>query len=330
MKRHGRFAVIQKERSVRAYERRAGFTLIELLVVIAIIALLIAFMLPAIARAKEQAKQVKCNANLKQIGTAMRFYFTETSEWFPFEKRNIVSGSPWAHGFYYGGHPGRQYSASEWWGYVQKPYRDTPKGRPFNQYIYSELPNWDVPKGDPLFESVRQMDAFKCTNDTGGFWMNTDGMDDAPITQALYWMVGSSYDLNYHFSFNWSIGKFSGENPVRWLQRSNAFLRRQQMYWATTLIMLYEDPFDSAQWMGISRRGWHRQMNRHNFLFLDGHAANTYTDTKKVDGRRPKRGLGWKSASGFRASDPEAWWNDKDDPDYQYRNIDPLAGGQPR
>ncbi len=47
-------------------QRRRGFTLIELLVVIAIIALLMAILMPALARVKQQAKTIACRANMKQ------------------------------------------------------------------------------------------------------------------------------------------------------------------------------------------------------------------------------------------------------------------------
>jgi len=51
-----------------------GFTLIELLVVIAVIALLMAILLPALQRARNQARAVLCQAHLKQWGTILALY----------------------------------------------------------------------------------------------------------------------------------------------------------------------------------------------------------------------------------------------------------------
>ncbi len=63
--------------------RRCGFTLVELLVVIAIIALLAAFLLPALSGAKERAYRARCTSNLRQISQALEMYRTDFDSAFP-------------------------------------------------------------------------------------------------------------------------------------------------------------------------------------------------------------------------------------------------------
>ena len=62
---------------------QSAFTLIELLVVIAIIAILAAMLLPALQQARDRAAAVKCQANMKTLGSAFVFYHQDTKGFYP-------------------------------------------------------------------------------------------------------------------------------------------------------------------------------------------------------------------------------------------------------
>lgn len=62
---------------------RRAFTLVELLAVMAIISILAALLLPAIGRARFEARVLQCKSNLHQIGLALLQYSSYFKEWMP-------------------------------------------------------------------------------------------------------------------------------------------------------------------------------------------------------------------------------------------------------
>ena len=78
--------------SARTVRAPLGFTLVELLVVIALIAILLALIMGALARARASASAVSCCANLRQIGVALQIYAGDNAGKLPDPGQ---SGIPW-------------------------------------------------------------------------------------------------------------------------------------------------------------------------------------------------------------------------------------------
>jgi prepilin-type N-terminal cleavage/methylation domain-containing protein len=71
---------------------RAAFTLVELLVVIGIIALLVAILMPALSRSREQAIRTQCSSNIRQWGIAYQMYANANRGYFPYNGKAVT---PW-------------------------------------------------------------------------------------------------------------------------------------------------------------------------------------------------------------------------------------------
>jgi prepilin-type N-terminal cleavage/methylation domain-containing protein len=187
----------------------AAFTLIELLVVIAIIAILASMLLPALAHAKEQAKQAQCTSNFRQWGLAMQMYTPDYNNYLPRDGMGSDSQYPGdtVSSAIYGGsvQTGTPLDPSAWFNLLPPLVNEKPLsyyynnlnnargGSPTKAAQYLPFPGngigpiWSCPSATMQLSTVSGVLAGNGDNGFFSFVMNIDLKRQADGTSAMTW-----------------------------------------------------------------------------------------------------------------------------------------------
>jgi len=265
------------------HRSRRGFTLIELLVVVSIIALLISILLPSLSRAKEQAKLVACQSNISSVGKVLLTYVFDLNQLplYALDEDGNGTGDGWCS-WSFGGWSGKNRAEweSQWTGFNIQTAE-----RPLSQYAAKSPIALEIDKLTPTEETP----VYKCPSDrVSAQWQWAD-WDSSDLSEAIsaYNDVGTSYQMNFHWwdqlvedlddTMDWS--EIVGVHGVKlWLGQMQKHPSR--------FVALFEDPMDLGLGFsggfinGVQTLGFHGKFSRHTGFYLDGHAVNSYHDTR--------------------------------------------------
>lgn len=188
-------------------KRRVAFTVVELLVVIAIIGILVALLLPAVQAAREAARRMSCQNNLKNIGLALHNY----------ESTYQVLPSGYLHKF---GVPGSaERDANHMglaWGAAMLPQLEQPA---LFQAINFELPIWDPANRQPR---ETHLPVFLCPSDTYSEFQYVDR--DTSVTPVERYACST-------YAANWGPSSDSVNLDDTPTESKGVFYRNSRTHW---------------------------------------------------------------------------------------------------
>lgn len=286
-----------------------GFTLIELLVVVSIIALLISILLPGLKGARDQAKRVACQSNMRNCNTSLITYVSEFDS-YPVLFKNVNGAVSWAT-WSFGGWMGKDFKTfcnSQGLGTFCFPVSQ----RPLSIYMMAPQDvSPDHPGQDNVYgtydDRVTAMPVFQCPSDTlSTQWQWQPGAKLVDMT--AYDQCGSSYQMNFYWFYQAEARakkELVGFVPAAKLW-GKAFEIGKRVWrsadeqgGASRFVTMVEDPFDwgIAQGLssaananadgnykpptwGVQMMGFHGKWSRHMMAFLDGHVEYLNANTR--------------------------------------------------
>jgi len=310
--------------TMRNVRRHSAFTLIELLVVVAIIALLISILLPALNRAREQAKTTVCMANMRTLAQGNAAYLLEHSD-FPFALPSPYPST--------GGYSWSVYTEFVWGGGMPDRTRNNwaeagllatrlgsqpntidinrlpPRLRPMNAFMSSSV-SWDREPGDRFSRPADIPGFFQCPSDSTPFVPaaeedNPETEDDLPYPTWQFW--GTSYASNWYWPYYYQAappgnGPPYGGNFARIIGMyadtpglGGYMLKDKSGRFASEFIIFYENRMNYAMAQAMPEgaaqnpevqniNGWHKQKDMHVAGFLDGSSRYQRYDTRYIAG----------------------------------------------